>query len=176
MHDYFIANPDKWREYHESREENKKDSSRWTKDPIDTIAEKLNRECCNLVIADIGCGTNMLKTKVKSYKKWYSVDHYSDDSTVIKADAANLKDYIEDNSVDCAVFCLSLWGVNYLDSIKEAYRYLKPGGKMYIVKPEDKVNQDKILQEVLGMGFRLDGYSTDVDNKPKCTYIYYSKI
>ena len=173
MHDYFIANPDKWREYHDNRDENKKD---WTIDPIDVIADKLNNECCNMVIADIGCGTNMLKTKVKSYKKWYSVDHYSDDPTVIKADAANLKDYIEDNSVDCAVFCLSLWGVNYLDSIKEAYRYLKPGGKMYIVKPEDKVNQDKILQEVLGMGFRLDGYSTDVDNKPKCTYIYYSKI
>ena len=103
----------------------------WVEDPIAVIADKLNKNN-HQIIADLGCGMNQLKTLVSSYSQWYSFDHYSDDDTVIKADVSDLKEYLQDNSVDAAVFCMSLWGTNYMDYIKEAYRYLNYGGIVQI--------------------------------------------
>ena len=152
MHDYFTSNPNKWHEYHKCREENKKI---WIEDPLNIIAEELNKTT-NKIIADLGCGTNKLKTLVNNYKEWYSVDHFSDDKTVIKADISNLKEYISDNSVDIAVFCMSLWGKNYMDYIKEAYRYLKKNGLVYICEPTEKVKQSELIVGALMMGYEID--------------------
>lgn len=169
MNEYFRNNPDKWREYHSIREENKKE---WTEDPINVIAEKLN-ENKHQVIADLGCGMNQLKTLVNSYSQWYSFDHYSDDETVIKADISDLKEYLQDNSVDAAVFCMSLWGTNYMDYIKESCRYLKRGGIVYIAEPKDKINQSELIGGALKIGFDINSF---VDEKNGKSYIEFKKL
>ena len=168
MNEYFRSNPDKWREYHSIREENKKE---WVEDPINVIAEKLNKNR-HQVIADLGCGMNQLKTLVNSYSKWYSFDHYSDDETVIKADISDLREYLQDNSVDAAVFCMSLWGTNYMDYIKESYRYLKSGGIVYIAEPKDKINQSELIGGATQIGFEI--ISIDFERNGK-SYIEFKK-
>ena len=168
MNEYFRSNPDKWMEYHSIREENKKE---WVEDPINVIAEKLNKNRYQ-VIADLGCGMNQLKTLVNSYSQWYSFDHYSDDETVIKADISDLREYLQDNSVDAAVFCMSLWGTNYMDYIKESYRYLKNGGIVYIAEPKDKINQSELIGGATQIGFEI--ISIDFERNGK-SYIEFKK-
>lgn len=169
MNEYFTSNPNKWKEYHKIREENKKS---WTEDPLDVIAEKLNKNT-NQTIADLGCGMNQLKNKVKGFSKWYSFDHYSDDDTVIKADISNLEEYLCDNTIDSAVFCMSLWGTNYMDYIKEAYRYMKLGGIMYVVEPKDKVNQAELIGGATQFGFEIISIEFERNGK---TYLEFKKV
>jgi len=166
MHNYFLANPDKWREYHAAREQRKK---KWLEDPIYSVAKMLGNNPG--VVADLGCGTNQLKGLVNGYSKWFSFDHVAIDSSVIEADVADLSKYLENNSVDKAVFCLSLWGVNYIDYIKEAYRYLRPQGNIYVVEPDEKVKQDVLIVNALKIGFNIVG----IDRSNGFTFITFEK-
>ena len=172
MHSYFKSNPQNWIDYHKAREENKKT---WLEDPLDVIADMLNRNTTNpnQVIADLGCGMNQLKTKVNDYKKWYSFDHYSEDSSVIHADISNLNEYLPNDSVDVAVFCMSLWGTNYMDYIEEASRYVKIGGVVYIAEPVDNIDQAVLFGESPKYGFRLMSIENDRNGK---TYITFKRI
>lgn len=85
----------------------------------------------------------------------------------------NTSKVFEDEIVDSAVFCMSLWGTNYLDSIKEAHRYLKTGGTLYVVEPKDKVDQSVLLGEVVQLGFNLTNLVLERNGK---TYFEYKKI
>ena len=169
MHEWFKEDSTRWTEYHRVREENIKD---WVEDPITVIAERLN-ENPGQTIADLGCGMNRLKDLVKNYNAWYSFDHCAVDPSVVEADCSDLHEYLGDESVDSAVFCMSLWGTNYLDSIKEAHRYLKTGGTLYVVEPKDKVDQSVLLGEVVQLGFNLTNLVLERNGK---TYFEYKKV
>lgn len=169
MHEWFSEDKSRWKDYHKVREENLKD---WVENPITVIAERLN-ENPGQTIADLGCGMNRLKDLVKNYKAWYSFDHCAVDPSVVEADCSDLHEYLGDESVDSAVFCMSLWGTNYLDSIKEAHRYLKTGGTLYVVEPKDKVDQSVLLGEVVQLGFNLTNLVLERNGK---TYFEYKKV
>lgn len=169
MHEWFSEDKSRWKEYHKVREENIKD---WVENPITVIAERLN-ENPGQTIADLGCGMNRLKDLVKNYKAWYSFDHCAVDPSVVEADCSDLHEYLGDESVDSAVFCMSLWGTNYLDSIKEAHRYLKTGGTLYVVEPKDKVDQSVLLGGVVQLGFNLTNLVLERNGK---TYFEYKKV
>ena len=68
---------------------------------------------------------------------------------------------------------MSLWGTNFLDSIKEAHRYLKIGGTLYVVEPKDKVDQSVLLGEVVQLGFNLTNLVLERNGK---TYFEYKKV
>ena len=169
MHEWFSEDKSRWKDYHKVREENIKD---WVENPITVIAERLN-ENPGHTIADLGCGMNKLKDLVKNYKAWYSFDYCAVDPSVVEADCSDLHEYLGDESVDSAVFCMSLWGTNYLDSIKEAHRYLKTGGTLYVVEPKDKVDQSVLLGEVVQLGFNLTNLVLERNGK---TYFEYKKV
>lgn len=169
MHEWFDEDKSRWKDYHKVREENIKG---WVENPITVIAERLN-ENPGQTIADLGCGMNRLKDLVKNYKAWYSFDHCAVDPSVVEADCSDLHEYLGDESVDSAVFCMSLWGTNYLDSIKEAHRYLKTGGTLYVVEPKDKVDQSVLLGEVVQLGFNLTNLVLERNGK---TYFEYKKV
>jgi hypothetical protein len=169
MHEWFSEDKSRWKEYHKVREENIKD---WVENPITVIAERLN-ENPGQTIADLGCGMNKLKDLVKNYKAWYSFDHCAVDPSVVEADCSDLHEYLEDESIDSAVFCMSLWGTNYLDLIKEAHRYLKMGGTLYVVEPKDKVDQSVLLGETIQLGFDLTNLVLERNGK---TYFEYKKV
>lgn len=169
MHEWFGEDKSRWEDYHKVREENIKD---WVENPITVIADRLN-ENPGQTIADLGCGMNKLKDLVKNYKAWYSFDHCAVDPSVVEADCSDLHEYLGDESIDSAVFCMSLWGTNYLDSIKEAHRYLKTGGTLYVVEPKDKVDQSVLLGEVVQLGFNLTNLVLERNGK---TYFEYKKV
>ena len=169
MHEWFSEDKSRWKEYHKVREENIKD---WVENPITVIAERLN-ENPGQVVADLGCGMNKLKDLVKNYKAWYSFDHCAVDPSVVEADCSDLHEYLEDESIDSAVFCMSLWGTNYLDLIKEAHRYLKTSGTLYVVEPKDKVDQSVLLGGVVQLGFNLTNLVLERNGK---TYFEYKKV
>ena len=60
---------------------------------------------------------------------------------------------LNDNETDITVFCLSLWGTNYLDYIKEAYRITSKRGFMYIVEPNDEFDFGKLKEDIKQIGF-----------------------
>lgn len=148
MHNWFVNNPNEWKEYHKQREVSK---SKWDEDPVDVIAKEINDRNDSNIIADMGCGLAKLSTLIKEQNKVISVDHYSEDPNVIKCDMKHTP--INDNEADITVFCLSLWGTNYLDYIKEAYRITAKRGFMYIVEPNDEFDFDKLNEDIKQIGF-----------------------
>ena len=168
-HKYFSENKSEWRKYHEARDIIR---ASWTEDPQDVIAAKINESGNQGVIADLGCGRNELKGKITiNYGKWLSFDHVANDGSVIEANTTDLSDYVADESLDVAIYCLSIWGRNKIDYFKEASRMLKRGGTMYVAEPTDKAEQKLFLGDAVNMGFELREFIPN----GKFTYFTYNK-
>jgi ribosomal RNA-processing protein 8 len=78
---------------------------------------------------------------------------------------------LEDNSIDIAVFSLALWGTNYEDYFKEAYRVLNYDGLMYIAEPSKSYTQkqrNELVEMLNQNGFTMVG---DIENRGKFFYI-----
>jgi ribosomal RNA-processing protein 8 len=88
-------------------------------------------------IADLGCGDATLSTALqphlkKLHLKIHSFDLQSPSPLVTKADIANLP--LADGSVDVAIFCLALMGINWIDFIEEAFRILRWKGELWVAE------------------------------------------
>ena len=179
-HTRYVNNPDEFKEYHKQREISKES---WVEDPVDRVADIVNSWSNRYTrIIDMGCGMNKLKTVVNSNKTVQGVDHInvSSDVTVIEADMSNLNGVVDDNSKDVAVFCLSLWGVNYKDYFTEAYRILDNDGRMIIVEPSSKFGNDKhfstideFIDDIENYGFERTG---KVETHNNFVYLKFTKI
>ena len=168
-HKYFSENKSEWRKYHEARDIIR---ASWAEDPQDVIAAKINESSNHGVIADLGCGRNELKGKIIiNYGKWLSFDHVANDDSVIEANTTDLSAYVADESLDVAIYCLSIWGRNKTDYFKEANRMLKRGGIMYVAEPTDKAEQKLFLGDAVSMGFELREFTP----KGRFTYFVYTK-
>lgn len=104
----------------------------WPENPLDSIITWLNTRHPGAVVADFGCGDAQLAARVKK-NVVHSFDLVSVNPRVTACDMASVP--LPDDSVDVAVFCLSLMGTNLVDYIREARRVLKPStGVMKIVE------------------------------------------
>jgi ribosomal RNA-processing protein 8 len=74
-----------------------------------------------LIVADFGCGEARLAQEVTN--KVHSFDLVALNDMVIKCDMRNVP--LNSNSIDIAVFCLSLMGINVVEFLCEAHRILK---------------------------------------------------
>ena len=168
MHEDFTKNPDLFFRYHELREIA---SESFEEKPYEYIASKIKNK--DRIITDFGCGTNKFKTCVPN--KVYSFDHVAYDETVTACDMRQTN--LADESIDIAVFSLSLWGTNYKEYIKEAYRVLNYDGKIYIAEPAKNYDSIEGEQELINLitevGFELVG---KVENRGKFIYITGIKI
>ena len=179
-HTRYVNNPDEFKEYHRQREISKES---WIEDPVDRVSDIINSWSNRYQkIIDMGCGMNKLKTLVVDSKTVQGVDHInvSEDSTVIEADMSNLTGIVDNNSYDVAVFCLSLWGVNYKDYFNEAYRILDTDGRMIIVEPSSKFGADEhfstideFVDDVENYGFERTG---KVETHNNFVYMKFTKI
>ena len=78
---------------------------------------------------------------------------------------------LENESIDIAVFSLALWGTNFEDYFKEAYRLLNYDGLMYIAEPSKSYTQEdrnKLLEMLKQNGFTLVG---NIEDRGKFFYI-----
>lgn len=75
------------------------------------------------VVADFGCGEGRLGQTIE--QKCHSLDLVAANDSVVACDMAYTP--LQSNSINVAVFCLSLMGTNLKDFILEANRVLKIG-------------------------------------------------
>ena len=179
-HERYMKNRSEFEEYHRQREIAK---TSWVEDPVDRVAQIIRSMSSRYIrIADLGCGVNKLKTVVDATRNVQGIDHVniSSDETVIEADISNLNGIVEDNSIDVAVFCLSLWGTNYRDYFSEAHRILDSDGKVIIVEPSSKFGEheryntiDAFVDDVESYGFERTG---KVETRNNFVYFKFQKL
>jgi len=88
----------------------------------------------NWKVADLGCGDATLATAVP--QKVHSFDLVSTVSGVIACNMSNLP--LRKESIDVAVFCLSLMGTDYGEFLEEAARVLTQTGWIWIAEVQSR--------------------------------------
>ncbi|GFZ19059.1 S-adenosyl-L-methionine-dependent methyltransferases superfamily protein [Actinidia rufa] len=108
--------------------------SHWPEQPINIIITWLKDRRPSLLVADFGCGDARLARNVKN--KVFSFDLVSNHPSVIACDMSNTP--LNSQSIDVAVFYLSLMGTNFPNYLQEAYRVLKPSGWLLIAEVKSR--------------------------------------
>ena len=81
-------------------------------------------------IGDFGCGEALLAQGVGDRHTVHSFDHIAINDAVIEGDMSATS--LDDESLDVALFSLSLMGHNFTDYLREAHRVLKIDGQLHI--------------------------------------------
>lgn len=167
FHTEIEKNPELFFEYHKARRES---MSTWNEIPYEYIAKKIKNKY--RVVADFGCGENLLKTCIPD-NKVISFDHIAIDESVIACDMAHTP--LENESIDIAVFSLALWGSNYEDYFKEAYRLLTYDGIMYIAEPSSSYSEEEryeLIEKLRQNGFTVVMQGKDIwEDRGKFFYV-----
>jgi superfamily II DNA or RNA helicase len=148
----FTQNSEEWYHYHSLYREARKS---WPEVPYIRIAEGLAKRP-DWVVADFGCGEGLLSKTIPN--KVYNFDHIAIDETVTAGDMR--KTNLDSDSVDVAVFSLSLMGVNWKDYLQEAHRVLRTSGVIEIAEPASKWTGEKLdtlKAALVNTGFELVG-------------------
>mmetsp|Transcript_27204 Transcript_27204/g.105955 ORF Transcript_27204/g.105955 Transcript_27204/m.105955 type:complete len:264 (+) Transcript_27204:35-826(+) len=124
---FMEADPKQFSIYHSGYREQVK---KWPRNPLDDIIRMVKKQPSSYMVADFGCGEARLAREVK--QRVHSFDLVAINENVT---ACNMKHTpLQSDSVDIAVFCLSLMGTDYPDFLTEARRILKPSGKLFIAE------------------------------------------
>ncbi|KAF8351317.1 methyltransferase-domain-containing protein [Amanita rubescens] len=141
----------------------------WPTNPVKHYISLLSKYPVRTLIADLGCGDAALaKALAPLGIKVLSYDFVSDDAFVVEADictrlplpgsegAEGEKTNGEGQIVDVVVCSLSLMGTNWPNSLREAWRVLKPNGELFVAEVASRfTNVDQFLSLVGSIGFKL---------------------
>ncbi|NUN63609.1 hypothetical protein HCU40_02345 [Pseudanabaena biceps] len=147
--DRLKANPEEWYQYHTlyrvARE-------KWNEIPYEKIADILQKKP-DWVIGDFGCGEAKLAELLPNIV--HSYDHVAINEKVIACDIAHTP--LKDETLNVAVFSLSLMGLNCSDYLKEAYRTLKDGGSLLIAETLSRWTDKKqeLIEAIRNSGFTI---------------------
>ena len=122
------ANPEEWAQYHTLYREARKD---WAVVPYEEMI-RWCRQRSGYVIGDFGCGEAKLAEAVADRHTVHSFDHVAVNDNVVACDMAHVP--LDDETLDVAIFSLSLMGANFADYIREAHRTLKLDGQLHIIE------------------------------------------
>ena len=150
VHDELLKDPSEYETYHN---EYKRFRDKWDFDHINEIViPYVNDLPEDVVVGDFGSGPQAEISNVTD-KEVLSFDHVETED-VISCDLSNIsKEYY--NSLDVAIFSLSLMGNNLTDYIREAYKCLKKNGKLFIVELSSRVSSIKEIESTISkLGFK----------------------
>jgi ribosomal RNA-processing protein 8 len=131
-------------------ERGQKRKGSWIQDPAKG-EDKRSRELAQLprtegvcTVADLGCGDAKLAQAMEDVKKKLKInvlsyDLHSSSKFVTLSDIARLP--LKDESVDVAIFCLSLMGTNWVDFVEEAWRVLRWKGELWMAEIKSRFGQ-----------------------------------
>lgn len=126
--------------------------AKWPMNPLDLIIKNIKSKHKSMVVADFGCGDARLARSVKNTV--HSFDLVAVNDSVVVCDMSKVP--LEKESVDIAVFCLSLMGGNLVKYLTEAHRVLKRGGLLKVAEVESRFySVDKFVGAVQKLGFSL---------------------
>lgn len=156
------ANAEEWAQYHTLYRESRKD---WAVVPY----EEMIRWCqqrSGYVIGDFGCGEAKLAESVADRHSVHSFDHVAINENVVACDMAHVP--LDDDTLDVAIFSLSLMGANFVDYLREGYRTLKLDGQLHILEATERFTDRNVFVKALeGLGFAI----VSVEDKWKFTHI-----
>lgn len=135
-HSELHEDPSQWYLYHSLYRRRREE---WRKSgftpPYEIFIEELNKRP-EWIVADLGCGENLIQKAVKN--RVYAFDHIAVDNDVIECDIADLRAHLDDEKVDAVVLSLALMGHNWQDYLREAYRVLRSHGVLFLAEPQSK--------------------------------------
>ncbi|KAI7892481.1 methyltransferase-domain-containing protein [Mucor mucedo] len=165
--DLFQEKPELFDQYHEGF---RHQVESWPVNPVDVIIDQLKSLPKGTLIADLGCGDAMIAQSLTK-QTVLSFDLIAKNDLVTACDITKLP--LEANSIDVAVFSLSLMGTNYLDFLKEAHRVLKIGGELKIAEVVSRFSDlDSFIGLLESLGF--DFMDKEDDNK-MFVMLYFTK-
>ena len=146
VHDRLRDDPEEWYLYHDLYS---KARENWPEVPAENIARQLESRP-DLRIGDFGCGECLLAKALPDHDV-VGLDHHADNDSVIACDMAHTP--LDDNSLDAAVFSLSLIGRNWTEYLEEAWRVLKPYGLLFIAEPAHPWGEQGLEGAAVEAGF-----------------------
>jgi hypothetical protein len=125
-HERLANNREEWAHYHTMYRQLRET---W---PVVPFKEEIRwlSERDGYVVGDFGCGEAFIAAEAGDKHTIHSFDHVAIDQRVIACDIAHVP--LEDDTLDLAIFCLSLMGSNFTDYIREAHRCLHIDGHLHI--------------------------------------------
>ena len=145
-----LSTPEEWEQYHTLY---RKARENWAVVPYkEFIRWCKSRE--GYVIADFGCGEALVAKAVSDRHTVHSFDHVAIDDSVIEGDMT--KTSLDSESVDVALFSLSLMGGNFTDYLREAHRVLKIDGQLHIWESTSRFDEVKrFARSIEQLGFQV---------------------
>jgi len=163
-HARLLANPEEWAQYHTLYRGARKN---WAVVPYEEMIRWCNEpRRSGLVIGDFGCGEAKLAEAVSDRHTVHCFDHVAVNENVIACDMAHVP--LDDETLDVAIFSLSLMGANFTTYLREAYRTLKLDGHLHIIEATERfTDRERFTKTLKALGF----VGIDVDDKWKFTHI-----
>lgn len=162
-HTRLQQNPQEWIHYHRTLKEERKE---WPIDPLVEIIKRLRTMPSKLKIGDFGCGLEARianELGLKEGRDVISFDHLSvTGSKIIACDMRDVSQYVDDGTLDVAVYSLSLMGTNWRDYIVEAKRCLCVRGSILIAVSSKKLSEGVRLKD-LPTVLSQNGFAIDLD-------------
>ena len=152
-HARLAADPEEWENYHTLYQQAR---PTWTWVPYVELGRDIERGSKNLVVADFGCGEDLLGQQLRNRGQIvHSFDHVSINENVTAVDMGEGVP-LDDNEIDIAVFSLSLMGHNNGDYLREAARVLAYNGVIHIVEAASRLDKiGDIEHRLQQLGFKL---------------------
>jgi superfamily II DNA or RNA helicase len=162
-HERLQGNPEEWAQYHSLYRERRKS---WTVVPYEEMIGWCRRRS-GYVIGDFGCGEAKLAEAVSDRHTVYSLDHVAVNDGVVACDMAHVP--LDDDTLDVAIFSLSLMGANFTDYLREAHRTLKLDGRLHIMEATSRFSdRDRFANDLRRLGFDV----LPVEDRWKFTHIH----
>ena len=126
-HERLARNPEEWAHYHT---EYRRLRATWPVVPFQEEIRWLAERKKPLVVGDFGCGEAFIAAGVADTHTVHSFDHVAIDDRVVACDIAHVP--LDAESLDIAIFCLSLMGANFDEYLREAHRCLRLDGALHL--------------------------------------------
>ena len=147
-HQRLQSNPVEWAQYHTLYQEARKD---WAIVPYEDLIRWCQQRT-GYTIGDFGCGEAKLAEAVSDRHTVYSFDHVAVNDEVTSCDMAHVP--LDDETLDVAIFSLSLMGANFNDYLLEAHRTLKLDGQIHIIEATSRFkDRDGFVEGLKRLGF-----------------------
>jgi SAM-dependent methyltransferase len=156
------ANPEEWAQYHTLYRGARKD---WAVVPYEEMIRWCEKRS-GYVVGDFGCGEAKLAEAVSDRHTVHSFDHVAVNDDVIACDMAHVP--LDDETLDVAIFSLSLMGANFADYLKEAHRTLKLDGHLHIIEATSRfTDRNRFAESLQRLGFAV----VSIEDRWKFTHI-----